>query len=152
MITRDFVDQCNECRKCWWILGQVSAGRIIDPKEFLAPVEDVACLPVKLRVRTNLKPPGIVEMRAHELQRENAHAYRDEQQREEYWELFSIDPQTLYLVAVIITFQPMLLHSRSNIESETSGDRKRSSLRINWSTSTRTSLNIPNSSRTCRRL
>jgi len=33
-------------------------------------------------------------MRAHELQRENAHANRDEQQREEYRELFSIDPQS----------------------------------------------------------
>ena len=29
-------------------------------------------------------------MRAHELQREDAHANRDEQQREEYRELFSI--------------------------------------------------------------
>jgi hypothetical protein len=34
-------------------------------------------------------------MRAHELQREDTHANRDEQQREEYQEMFSIDPQTL---------------------------------------------------------
>jgi len=32
-------------------------------------------------------------MRAHELQREDTHANRDEQQRKEYGELFSIDPQ-----------------------------------------------------------
>jgi hypothetical protein len=33
-------------------------------------------------------------MRAHELQREDTHANRDEQQRKEYWELFSINPQS----------------------------------------------------------
>jgi hypothetical protein len=32
-------------------------------------------------------------MRAHKLQREYAHANSDEQQRKEYRELFSIDPQ-----------------------------------------------------------
>ena len=93
MITGNFVDQRNECGKCRRILGQVSACRIVDPEEFLSPLEDVARLPVKLRVRTNLKPTRIVKMRAHELQREDPHANRDEQQRKEYRELFSIDPQ-----------------------------------------------------------
>ncbi len=36
-------------------------------------------------------------MRAHELEREDAHANRDEQQRKDYCELFSIDPQTRHL-------------------------------------------------------
>ena len=96
MSTCDFVDQRDECGESWWILGQVSACRIVDPKKFLASLKYVARLPVKLRVRTDLKPPGIVEMRAHELQRKNAHANRDEKQRKEYRELFSIDPQRLF--------------------------------------------------------
>jgi hypothetical protein len=50
-------------------------------------------LPVKLRVRTDLKPPGIVQVRAHELQREDTNANRDEKQREEYRYLVSIDSQ-----------------------------------------------------------
>ena len=93
MITCDFVGQRNECGECWRILGQVSACCIVDPEEFLASVEDVARLPIKLRVRPDLKPSGIVQVRAHELQREDTHANRDEQQRKEYRELFSIDPQ-----------------------------------------------------------
>ena len=94
MNTGDSVNQRDECGEGWWILGQIGAGRIVDPEEFLAPVEDVARLAVKLRVRADLKPPGIVKMRAHKLQREDAHANRDEQQRKEYRELFSIDPQS----------------------------------------------------------
>ena len=120
-------------------------------------------------------------MRAHELQREDAHANRDEQQRKEYRKLFSIDPQSAkkvfsrsgataqrngfafrcvvaplrekyYLVAVTITFHPILFLSFSKTASVISGDRNRSSARINCSTSTLTSLNIPNNSRICFRL
>ena len=76
MVACDFVDQRDERGKCGWILGQVRACRIVDPEESLTAVEDVARLPVKLGVRADLKPGGIVEMRAHELQREDTHANR----------------------------------------------------------------------------
>ena len=77
MITCDFVDERYERGECGWILGQIGACRIVDPEKPLAAVEDVARLPVKLCVRADLKPRRIVEMRAHELQRENTHANRD---------------------------------------------------------------------------
>ena len=77
MFTRDFVDQRDERRKCGRVLDQIRARRIVNPEESLASVEDVARLPIEFCVRANLKPRGIVEMRAHELQREDAHANRD---------------------------------------------------------------------------
>ena len=73
----DFVNERNKCGKCGWVLGQISACRIVDPEKFLAPVEDVARLAIKLRVRADLKPRRIIEMRAHEVKREDAHANRD---------------------------------------------------------------------------
>src|SRR5215467_9191621 len=108
----------------------------------LPAVENVARLSIKLRVRADLKPRRIVEMRAHELQREDAHANRDQHHREECF----------HLIAVTITFQPMRFRSRSNIDSDTSGEIKRSSARVSCSTSTFTSLNIRNNSRVSLRL
>ena len=77
MLTGDFVDQRDEGGKRRWILGQIRASRIVNPEESLASVKDIARLTIELRIRTNLEPRRIVEMRAHELQRENAHANRD---------------------------------------------------------------------------
>lgn len=77
MIAGDFVDQSDERGECRWILGEIGASCVVDPEEVLPAVENVACLAIELRVRADLKPRRIVEVRAHELQRENTHANRD---------------------------------------------------------------------------
>jgi hypothetical protein len=57
-------------------LGQIRARWIVDPEKSLPSVEDVARLPIELCIRADLKPRRVVQMRAHELQREDTHADR----------------------------------------------------------------------------
>ena len=80
MVAGDFVDECEECRESGGILGQICARGIVDPEKTLAAVEDVARLAIEFCVGAGLEPGGIVEMCAHELQREDTHANREQQQ------------------------------------------------------------------------
>jgi hypothetical protein len=52
--------------------GLYALGR--QSKKSLTSIENVARLSIKFRVRSDLKPRRIVQMRAHELECENAHA------------------------------------------------------------------------------
>ena len=60
-------------------MGEIGSRGIVDPKESLLAVENIARLAIELRVRTHLKPAGIVQMRAHELEGQDAYAKREEQ-------------------------------------------------------------------------
>ena len=72
-VARNFINQCDECRESRRILGEVCTCRIVNPEESLSPLENIARLSIKLRIGTDLKPRRIVEMRAHELKREDAY-------------------------------------------------------------------------------
>src|SRR6185369_9687206 len=113
------------------------------------PVENISRLTFKPSERSDLKPSGILKMRAHELQRENAHAKRNQQpatKKHNYF-LCRVCLFVAHLTAVMITFQPIRLRSLSSIDSETSGDKNRSSARVNCSISIATSRKQSNSAR-----
>ena len=60
-------------------MDEVRARWVVDPEESLPAVENVARLSIKLCVRASLKPGRVVEVRTHELKREDSYANHDEQ-------------------------------------------------------------------------